>query len=90
MGDILFTIYRCFYKIPKGTPQARRIEANHRTLITHLSKADRRLVLRIIDDKDQLINDISLDSFITGFQLAWRLANELNGHDKQQTPALER
>lgn len=52
MKDILKVLYGNFYSKPQNTPQARRIEANHRIIIDHLSKADRRLVLRIIDDKD--------------------------------------
>lgn len=83
MEDTLNALYDQFYRKPKNTSQARRVEANHQTLIAHLNKADRKLVLRIIDDKDQLINDISLDSFIAGFQLAWRLANELSARESE-------
>ncbi|QNK39835.1 hypothetical protein [Caproicibacter fermentans] len=88
MEDILEALYGNFYSKPQNTPQARRIEANHRILIDHLSKADRRLVLRIIDDKDQLIHDISFDSFVSGFWLAWRLANELSQYGEQKSPQL--
>jgi hypothetical protein len=70
MENILYAIYQRFYSIPKNTEQAKRIEANHRLLIQRLSPRNRKLVLRIIDDKDQIINDVSADSFIQGFRLA--------------------
>ncbi|ADU26820.1 hypothetical protein [Ethanoligenens harbinense] len=86
MKYILQALYHRFYSKPIATPQAQRIEANHRALITHLNKGDRKLVLRIIDDKDQLINDISFDSFISGFELAWKLAKELDRYDRPDLP----
>lgn len=39
-------------------------------------------MLQIIDDKDQIAENLSTDSFISGFRLAWRLANELNHYEK--------
>jgi len=33
--------------------------------------------LRIIDANDSIEGELWLDSFIRGFQLAWRLSNEL-------------
>ena len=56
----------------------------HQALIAALEKPERRLVLQIIDAKDQIAiaEDRSIDSFIAGFRLAWRLSNELNMYDK--------
>ncbi len=51
-------------------------------LIAALEKPERRLVLQIIDAKDQIAEDRSIDSFIAGFRLAWRLSNELNMYEK--------
>jgi len=73
MDNILKALYDHFYRKPKNSTQARRIETNHRLLIQRLSKRNRKLVLRIIDDKDQICEDVSLDSFICGFRLAWSL-----------------
>jgi hypothetical protein len=80
MNDILQAIYDHFYTFPRNTPEAKRIEANHQRLIKRLKKQDRKLVLRIIDDKDLIANAVSLDSFIQGFQLAWTLSNQLNNY----------
>ena len=35
------------------------------------------MVLRIIDAKDKIAEAQSLDSFLCGFHLAWRLSQEL-------------
>ena len=51
-----------------------------RQLIEVLDKPERRLVLQIIDDKDQIAENRSIDSFIAGFRLAWQLGNELAAH----------
>ena len=80
MNDILQVLYDRFYTFPRNTPEEKRIEANHQRLIKRLRKQDRKLVLRIIDDKDLIANSISLDSFIQGFKLAWMLSNQVNNY----------
>ncbi|MDE6281842.1 MAG: hypothetical protein K2M15_08685 [Oscillospiraceae bacterium] len=40
-------------------------------------------MLRLIDAKDHLAEDTSIDSFVCGFRLAWQLANELNNHPER-------
>lgn len=52
-----------------------------------LDKSERRLVLQIIDAKDRIAEDTSLDSFISGFALAWQLSAELNNY-KNERPVL--
>ena len=39
-------------------------------------------MLQIIDCKDQIAENLSIDSFICGFQLAWQMANELNTYQE--------
>lgn len=39
-------------------------------------------MLQIIDCKDQIAEDLSIDSFIAGFRLAWKLSQELNIYEK--------
>ena len=51
--------------------QKQEIEECHQALINTLDKPERRLVLRIIDAKDRMVEDTSVDSFISGFELAW-------------------
>ena len=54
----------------------------HKQLIDVLGKPERKLVLRIIDGKDRLADEIGLDSFIFGFKLATQLAHELKKYDR--------
>ena len=42
------------------------------------------LLVKIIDAKDHISEDTSLDSFISGFRLAWRLSAELNHYDDER------
>ena len=78
MNKTLTALYDSFYTPPQTADAHAEIEAIHRQLILKLDKPERRLVLRLIDAKDRLVEETSMDSFICGFQLAWRLANELN------------
>ena len=40
-------------------------------------------MLQIIDCKDQIAEDLSIDSFIAGFRLAWKLSQELNIYEQE-------
>jgi len=42
-------------------------------------------VLQIIDAKDRIVEDTSIDSFISGFELAWRLSMELNNYESERS-----
>ena len=50
-----------------------------------LGKPERRLVLQIIDAKDRIAEDTSIDSFIAGFELAWKLSIELNHYKNERS-----
>ena len=47
-----------------------------------LDKPEQRLALQIIDAKNQIAKDRSIDSFIVGFRPVWRLSNKLNTYEK--------
>ena len=80
MNERLKELYDNFHeKLPAPQLKA-EIERCHRALIEKLDKPERRLVLQIIDCKDQIAEDLSIDSFISGFALAWSLSNELNNY----------
>ncbi|MDF1494987.1 hypothetical protein [Caproiciproducens sp. CPB-2] len=81
MDNILKTLYDHFYRLPEFTPQEARITENHQLLRQRLSSRNRKLVLRIMDDKDLICSDVSLDSFICGFWLAWQIANQIQNYD---------
>ena len=73
MNELLKALYDGFYEPLPAVKLKAEIEACHQKLIERLEKPERRLVLQIIDCKDQIAEDRSIDSFISGFCLAWRL-----------------
>lgn len=81
MDGTLKTLYDHFYRQPGRKPGEAQIAANHLLLRQRLSSRNRNLVLRIMDGKDLICSDISLDSFICGFRLAWRIANQIQYYD---------
>ena len=85
MNKLLNDLYDCFYTPPELAATKREIEECHRALIEALGKPERRLVLKIIDAKDHISEDTSLDSFISGFRLAWRLSAELNHYENERS-----
>ena len=89
MNELLKALYDNFYEELPAPRLKAEIERCHRELVETLDKPERKLVLQIIDCKDQIAEDLSIDSFISGFSLAWRLANELNNHEKTASDSRE-
>ena len=82
MKELLKTLYWNLY-IPYENQEAEQeLDDCHKQLIDVLGKPERKLVLRIIDGKDRLADEIGLDSFIFGFKLATQLAHELKKYDR--------
>lgn len=77
-------LYDCFYTPPELSAPRQEIENCHKALIEMLEKPERRLVLQIIDAKDRIAEDTSIDSFISGFELAWQLSMELNNYKNER------
>ena len=77
MSQLLQAIYDQFYSFQGDVEMIREIDSRHRALSAELSKEQRRTLLKIIDTKDSLAEIQAIDSFIRGFQLAARLAAEL-------------
>ena len=78
MNDLLKALYDTFYKPPKMTETLSEIKSIHQQLVEQLDKPARRLVLKLVDDEEKIADELSLDSFIAGFQLAGQLAAEVN------------
>ena len=83
MNEILKALYDSFYDKLPATQLKAEIERCHQELIEKLDKPERKLVLQIIDCKDQIAEDLSIDSFIAGFRLAWKLSQELNIYEQE-------
>lgn len=89
MNNILQSLYDRFYAPLPMTEDRQEIEQYHKILIERLDKPERKMVLRIIDAGDRIANELSLDSFICGFLLAWEMTSELN-HYQDKRPASEK
>jgi len=83
MNELLKALYDSFYEKLPATQLKAEIEQCHQGLIVKLEKPERKLVLQIIDCKDQIAEDLSIDSFIAGFRLAWKLSQELNMYEQE-------
>ena len=82
MKELLKTLYWNLYKPYANEETEQELDDCHKQLIDVLGKPERKLVLRIIDGKDRLADEIGLDSFIFGFKLATQLAHELKKYDR--------
>lgn len=85
MEKLIKGLYDCFYTPPEFSEQKQEVEECHQALIKALEKPERRLVLRIIDTQNLMIEERSIDSFISGFELAWQLSMELNQYEKERS-----
>lgn len=77
MGEFMKALYDSFYEPEKNVEKEREINECHQQLIEILEKPERKLVLRIMDNKDYITEELSMDSFAAGFCLAWKLFAEL-------------
>ena len=84
-NELLKELYDCFYTRPEFSEQEEEVTACHKALIEALAKPERKLVMRIIDAQDSIIEQTSLDSFTAGFELAWRLSIELQNDENERS-----
>ena len=84
-NKLLKELYDCFYIRPELDEQENEVEKCHKALIAALEKPERKLVLRIIDAQNYITEQASLDSFIAGFELAWRLSAELHNDENERS-----
>lgn len=82
---LLRALYDCFYTRPRFDEQENEVKECHKALIEVLAKPERKLVLRIIDAQDSIREQTSLDSFIAGFELAWRLSAEVHNDENERS-----
>ena len=85
MENILEALYDSFYEKPELAALQASVEANHNLLREQLSKPERKLVLRLVDDEAAIANALSLDGFLCGFELAWKLTTELNHLERERS-----
>lgn len=78
-------LYDRFYEKPELTELNQSVEASYSLLRERLGKSEKKLVLRIIDDENAIANALSLDGFLCGFDLAWKLTTELNHLERERS-----
>ncbi|MEG2488606.1 DUF6809 family protein [Anaerorhabdus sp.] len=81
MPKRLDDLYHDFFTPLELSKLKSSIEDNHKILIDHLSKEDRKIVLRIIDALEMICNYQTKASFIQGFKLGLELTTELQNYD---------
>ena len=77
MLDYMKALHLQFSEYTKDEKQAEIVEQIHGELIRSMDKPRRKQFLRLMDAESQMREDASLESFITGFKLAWGIAKEL-------------
>ena len=85
MPKRLDDLYHEFYTPLQLQELKSSVEENHKILIDHLSKEDRKTVLRIIDALEMIGNYQTKASFIQGFKLGFELTTELQTYDAHST-----
>ena len=88
-NKLLKELYDHFYTRPELDEQENEVEECHKALIAALEKPESKLVLRIIDAQDSIREQTSLDSFIAGFELAWRLSIELQNDENERSASCQ-
>ena len=83
-NKLLKELYDYFYVRPELDEQENEVEECHKALIAALEKPERKLVLRTIAAQHYITAQTSLDSFIAGFELAWRLSIELQNDENER------
>lgn len=83
MPNRLDDIYHGFFTPLELQDLKSSVEKNHKVLIDHLSKEDRKIVLRIIDALEMICNYQSKASFIEGFKLGFKLTTELQTYNSR-------
>lgn len=83
MPERLDSLYHTFYKPQELTALKASVEEDHKILIDHLSKEDRKIVLRLIDALEMICNYQTKASYIQGFKLGYELTTELQTYNSQ-------
>lgn len=81
MTERLDELYRAMCEQLKLTELENCVEENHQVLIEHLSKADRKIVLRMLDAQQTIGVLQTQNAFTQGFKLGLELTTELQNYN---------
>ena len=77
MPQITAQLYKLFFRKPRLAEETQRLNSNIGLIRKSLSKWQRKILLRIIDDKDLIYSMLLQESFEQGFRLGAMLTTEL-------------
>ena len=77
MYEYMKALYLRFFREPDCNELRQEIHEARQELRTRLCREVRRILLRLTDGLSLLREETALESFATGFQLAWGMAREL-------------
>ena len=77
MKDYMMALHQRFCKEPKCREVRKELEAVHQDLYQALDRRGQEKLLKLADLENELQEEISLESFSSGFKLALGIAAEL-------------
>ena len=77
MRDYMMALHQRFYKEPECREVRRELEAVYQDLHQLLDRRGQEQLLKLADLENELREDVSLESFLSGFKLALGIAAEL-------------
>ena len=77
MKDYMMALHQRFCKEPECREVRREIDAIHQELHQLLDRRSQKKLLKLTDLENELLDETSLESFLSGFKLALRIAAEL-------------
>ena len=77
MYDYMKALHLRFYREPDCAELRQEIDEARQTLRARLGREDKRTLLHLTDGLSLLREETALESFVSGFQLAWGMAREL-------------
>ena len=77
MKDYMMALHQRFCKKPECREVRKELEAVHQNLYQALDRRGQEQLLKLADLENELREDASLESFLSGFKLALGIAAEL-------------
>ena len=77
MRDYMMALHQRFCKQPACREVRKALEAVHQDLYQVLDQQGQEKLLKLADLENELLEEISLESFLSGFKLALGIAAEL-------------
>ena len=77
MKDYMMTLHQRFCKEPDCREVRKELEAVHQDLYQVLDRRGQAQLLKLADLENELLDETSLESFLSGFKLALGIAAEL-------------